>query len=98
MAEDPEYKVRPVDKEPEVVEAMVDEEIAKETPAVKPEPTSKKGFSPPSIPTDKIFKMVTDRKMMEQLWRDETWEPHLHLIKLLALVFILAIIISLLGL
>jgi hypothetical protein len=89
-----EYKVKQVENEVATVEAIVDEKVEAQT---QPAPTPKKGFSAPSIPTDKIFKMVTDRQMREQMWRDETMEPHVHMIKLLFLVLILAIIISVLG-
>ena len=90
-----EYKVKEVEKESTEVEAIVDEKVE---PQVAPAPTTKKGFSVPAIPTDKIFKVVSDRQMMEQMWKDETMEPHVHMIKLLVIVMILALIISLVGL
>jgi hypothetical protein len=91
-----EYKIKEVEKEETTpVEALVEEPAEASS---QPAPTVKKGFSAPSIPTDKIFKVVTDRQMMEQLWRDETMEPHVHMIKLLLMVAVLAFIITLLGL
>jgi hypothetical protein len=99
MAEDKEYSVRPVEKKVETVEAIVDEENTAESQAAsQPNAVSKKTFSTPAIPTDKIFKMVTDREMMKQAWKDETMEPHFHMVKLIILIIILAVIISLLGL
>jgi hypothetical protein len=97
MAEDKEYSVRPVEKKAETVEAIVDEEISADSPPT-PAPAPKKGFSTSAIPTDKIFKMVTDPNMMKQAWKDETMEPHFHMVKLIILIIILAVIISLLGL
>lgn len=90
-----EYKVKEVEKEQTDVEAKIDKKVE---PQAASAPTTKKGFSVPAIPTDKIFKVVTDRQMMEQMWRDETMEPHVHMIKLLVIVMILALIISLFGL
>ena len=89
-----EYKIKEVTEEATEVEAIVEESSEA---ATQPTPVAKKGFSVPSIPTDKIFKIVTDRQKMEQLWHDETMEPHIHMIKLLLLVAVLAVIITLLG-
>jgi hypothetical protein len=89
-----EYKVKEI-KEPEITVKEVVEEVP---PQASPQPTTKKGFSIPQIPAKKIFKVVSDRQMMEQMWKDETMEPHVHMIKLLVIVMILAVIISLLGL
>lgn len=50
------------------------------------------------IPTERIIKTMTNKDMMMQTLHDETMEPHVHLTILLLLVFVLAIIISLLGL
>jgi hypothetical protein len=90
-----EYKVKEI-KEPEITVKEVEEEGPPQAPPQQP--TTKKGFSVPSVPTDKIFKVVSDRQMMQQMWKDETMEPHVHMIKLLVIVIILALIISLLGL
>lgn len=90
-----EYKIKEVKEEVTPVEAIA-EEPAEAAP--QPAPTVKKGFSAPAIPTDKIFKIVTDRQMMEQMWRDETMEPHVHMIKLLLIIAVLAFIITMLGL
>lgn len=49
------------------------------------------------IPTDKIFKTMTNKDMMMQTFHDETMEPHIHIAILLMIVMVLAIIISLLG-
>ncbi len=90
-----EYKVKEI-KEPEItVKEVVDEGPP---PAPPQQPATKKGFHVPSVPTDKIFKVVSDRQMMQKMWKDETMEPHVHMIKLLVIVIILALIISLLGL
>ncbi len=105
MAEDKDYEVKAVDKKVETVEEIVDQKIIEEsrpsqqiverTPQTSQAP--RKGFSIPQIPTDKIFKTLTDREMMRQTLHDETMEPHVHLVILLFIVFILAIIIALLG-
>jgi hypothetical protein len=97
MAKEKDYEVKTVDKKPEVVEAIVDKEIGDKQPSVQSPRTTRKGFQVPQIPTDKIFKTLTDRELMRQTWKDETMEPHIHLIKLLLLVLVLAIIIGLLG-
>lgn len=89
-----EYKIKEVTEEATEVEPLVDEKVEAQT---QPAPAPKKGFSVPAIPTGKIFKVVTDRQKMEQLWHDETMEPHIHMIKLLLLVAVLAVIITLLG-
>ena len=89
-----EYKIKEVTEEVTEVEPLEVEPVEVQS---EPTPTPKKSFSVPTIPTDKIFKVVTDRKMMEQLWHDETMEPHVHMIKLLLLVAVLAVIITLLG-
>ena len=49
------------------------------------------------IPTEKIFKTMTNKDMMMQTLHDETMEPHVHIAILLLIVMVLAIIISLLG-
>ncbi len=100
MAEENHYVVREVDKRAESIEAIVDKKIEEEPqPQESPQSsqTPRKGFQIPQIPTDKIFKTLTDREMMRQTLNDETMEPHVHLIKLLFIVFVLAIIIGLLG-
>ena len=80
----------------------VDPEGRSEVIASVPQRPSGLGFLPdgrllPNIPTDKIFKTMTDKELMMQAWHDETLEPHIHLMKLLLIVFILAIIITLIG-
>ena len=100
MAEEKRYVVREVDKKAESIEAIVDKKIEEEPQpreSVQPSQTPRKGFQIPQIPTDKIFKTLTDREMMRQTLHDETLEPHVHLVILLFIVFILAIIIGLLG-
>jgi hypothetical protein len=89
-----EYKIKEVKEEVSDIETLVDEKVDAEP---QPAPAPKKGFSVPTIPTNKIFKVVTDRQKMEQLWHDETMEPHIHMLKLLLFVAILALIISALG-
>jgi hypothetical protein len=99
MAEDNDYEVKAVEKKAEAVEAIVDQKI-QEKPSKPLQPSqapTRKGFSIPQIPTDKIFKTLTDREMMRQTLHDETMEPHVHLVILLFIVFVLAIIIALLG-
>ncbi|UCG68058.1 MAG: hypothetical protein JSV09_09485 [Thermoplasmata archaeon] len=97
MAEEKDYEVKALEKKVEVVEAIVDKEIGDGQPSSQASQTTRKGFQVPQIPTDKIFKTLTDRELLRQTWHDETMEPHIHLIKLLLLVFVLAIIIGLLG-
>lgn len=97
MAKDKEYTIKPVEKEIETVEAIVDNEISAESATTSQPKSQKKFLQVPAIPTDKIFRTITDRKKMEEIWRDETMEPHIHMIKLIMLIIILAIIISLLG-
>jgi hypothetical protein len=89
-----EYKVKDI-KEPELTPDVIEDENV--VPQTAPAPTTKKGFSVPTIPTEKIFKVVSDRQMMGQMWKDETMEPHVHMIKLLVIVVILAVVISVLG-
>ncbi|UCE73668.1 MAG: hypothetical protein JSV56_11670 [Methanomassiliicoccales archaeon] len=101
MAEDKEQVVRPVVKNNEEIETKVDEKIIGKPEASpsesQPSQTPRKGFQVPKIPTDKIFKTLTDKEMMKQTLHDETMEPHVHMAILILIVFILAIIISLLG-
>jgi hypothetical protein len=107
MAEKNEYEVKAVNKKTETVEAIVDKKIGEESPpsqqpqvlgsAAQPSKMQRRGFQIPQIPTQKIFKTLTDREMMVQTLHDETMEPHVHLIILLFIVFILAIIIALIG-
>jgi hypothetical protein len=99
MAKDGEYEVSQAEKNTESIEAIVDQEISQNS-ATTPQPQSqpqKKSFGIPGIPTDKIFRTITDRQKMEEIWRDETMEPHVHMVKLIILIIILAIIISILG-
>lgn len=97
MANDEEYDVSQAEKKTESIDAVVDKEISTDS-AASPEPQpQKKSFGVPSIPTNKIFRTITDRQKMEEIWRDETMEPHIHMVKLIILIIILAIIISLLG-
>ena len=97
MAEDKEYVVRSVEKKAEAIEAIVDQKMQEESQPLQPSQPSRQKFQIPQIPTDKIFRTLTDREMMRQLLHDETMEPHVHMIKLLFIVFVLAIIIVLLG-
>ena len=100
MAEEKDYEVKAVDKKAESIEAIVDKRMPEEPQpqgSSQPSQTPRKGFQMPQIPTDKIFKTLTDREMMRQTLHDETMEPHVHLVILLFIVFILAIIIGLLG-
>jgi hypothetical protein len=97
MANDGEYEVTNGARNTESVKAIVDKEISSES-ATTPQPQpKKKSFGVPAIPTDKIFRTITDRQKMEEIWRDETMEPHIHMVKLIILIIILAIIISILG-
>jgi hypothetical protein len=98
MAEDEEYEVSQTDKKTESERAIVDQEISTDSESPSQPQPQKKSFGVPAIPTDKIFRTITDRQKMEEIWRDETMEPHIHMIKLIGLIIILAIIISLLGL
>ncbi len=98
MSEDKVYKVKEVHKETDDIEAIVDKKI-KEEPNVIPQASQpkKKGFQLPQIPTDKIFKTLTNKEALKQTLHDETLEPHVHLAILLFIIFIMAIVISLLG-
>ncbi len=98
MPDDKVYKVRTVEKGTDDIDTIVDKKIQEE-PEAKPQASQpkKKTFQLPQIPTDKIFKTLTDREAMRQTLHDETLEPHIHLAILLLLVFIMAIIISLIG-
>jgi hypothetical protein len=103
------FVVRPAQKdEPlETVEAQkvqetpptVQAEPVQQEPTVKPSPTTKplQRFKFSQIPTDRIIKTMTNKEMMKQTLKDETLEPHVHMVILLGIVFILAIIISLIG-
>ena len=99
MVEDNDYEVKAMEKKAEAVEAIVDQKIQEEPsqPLQPSQAPTRKGFSIPQIPTEKIFKTLTDREMMRQTLHDETMEPHVHLVILLFIVFVLAIIIALLG-
>ena len=101
MAEEEDYKIKTVERKVESVEAKIDQKIQETTPSQPQVPTtpraSKRGFPLPNIPADKIFKTITDKELMMQALHDETLEPHVHLVKLLLIVFILAIIITLIG-
>ena len=108
MAEDNEYEVKAAGKKAETVETIVDQKIKEgsqpsqqrsQVPgsASQPSKTQRRGFQLPQIPTDKIFKTLTDREMMRQTLHDETMEPHVHMMILLFIVFVLAIVIALLG-
>jgi hypothetical protein len=98
---DKKYIIRPVTKE-EPETSLENEGTSESTPAVQATPTTqqakpwqKNPFS--QIPTDKIFKTMTNKDMMKQTFQDETMEPHRHMVYLLTIVMIMAIIISLLG-
>jgi hypothetical protein len=102
MAEDTEYEVKAQEKKAETMEALIDEKIQGETPTPQQEPPVKqsktKGLFPiKQIPTDKVFKTLTNKDMMMQTLHDETMEPHVHLVILLVIIFFLAIIITLIG-
>ncbi|UCE38013.1 MAG: hypothetical protein JSW00_01875 [Thermoplasmata archaeon] len=101
MPEDEEYEVKAGEKKPEDVEEKIDKKI-EEMPKSEGEPSEptqkpRKVFQVPSVPTEKIFKTLTDKEMMKQALHDETLEPHVHLAILILIVFILAIIITLIG-
>ena len=102
MAQENEYEVKPVGKKAEDIEAIIDkkgleEEKQPSLPQEPKEPQPRKGFQIPKIPTDKIFKTITNKDMMMETLHDETMEPHVHMVILLLLVFVLAIIIALIG-
>lgn len=109
MAEEKDYEVKAVEKKAEAIEAIVDQKIQEDSQpmqrqseqtqqsASQPSQSRRQKFQIPQIPTDKIFKTLTNKEMMMQTLHDETMEPHVHLMILLFLVFILAIIIALLG-
>ena len=59
-----EYKVKEI-KEPEITVKEIEEEGPPQAPPQ--EPTTKKGFSVPAVPTNKICKVVSDRQMMQQM-------------------------------
>lgn len=98
MAKDEEYELSQTGGKTESIEVIADNEISTESATTSQPKSQKKFLQVPTIPADKIFRTITDRKKMEEIWRDETMEPHIHMIKLIMLIIILAIIISLLGL
>ncbi len=104
MAEEEDYEVKSVERKVQNIEAKIDQKIQEDVqsePLISTTPqssqTAKRGFPLPNIPTEKIFKTITDKELMMQAWHDETLEPHIHLMKLLLIVFVLAIIITLIG-
>jgi hypothetical protein len=97
MPDENEYEVKTKEEKSREIEEIVDKKIVEGPTPTEPAKTQKKGFSVPQIPTERIFKTLTDRETMRQTLHDETLEPHVHLAILLLIVFILAIIISLIG-
>ena len=105
MADEKEYKVRAVEEE-ESIEDAVDQKIQDKMPLSESQvsqtqppsqPRARRGLKMPQIPTERIFKTMTNKEMMMQTLHDETMEPHVHLIILLFIVFVLAIILALVG-
>jgi hypothetical protein len=90
---DKKYVMRPVVKEEP--KASSEEQGAPES---SQQPKTQKRMQLSQIPTDKIFKTLTNRDMMMETLHDETMEPHIHLTVLILIVIIMAIFISLLGL
>ncbi len=97
MPGEEEYEVKTRDEKTREIEDIVDRKVEEAPKPKEPIPTQKKIFSVPQIPTERIFKTLTDRDMMRQTLHDETLEPHIHLAILILIVFLLAIIISLIG-
>ena len=97
MPDENEYEVKTKEEKSKKIEDIVDKKIVEGPKPTEPAQTQKKRFSVPQIPTQRIFKTLTDRELMKQTLHDETLEPHIHLAILLLIVFILAIIITLIG-
>ena len=90
MEEKDDYEVKAVKEEEAPVEFQKTEKQATQ-------PAARRSFPIPQIPADKIFKTITDKEKMKEAFHDETLEPHIHLVILILIVFILAIIIALIG-
>ena len=97
MPDENEYEVKTKEVKSREIEEIVDKKIEEGPKPTEPAQTKKRGFSMPQIPTERIFKTLTDRETMRETLHDETLEPHVHLAILLLIVFILAIIITLIG-
>lgn len=104
MAEDTDYELKVREKKAEKIETIIDNKIQEEPPSspqqeppLKRSKAQRKLLQIPQIPTDKVFKTITNKDMMMQTLHDETLEPHVHLVFLLLIVFFLAIIITLIG-
>jgi hypothetical protein len=97
MPDEKEYEVKTKDEKSKEIDAIIDRKLEEAPEPAEPAQTQKKAFTVPQIPTERIFKTLTDRETMRETLHDETLEPHVHLVILLLIVFILAIIISLIG-
>lgn len=97
MPDENEYEVKTKEVKSREIEEIVDKKIEEGPKPKEQAQTQKRAFSVPQIPTKRIFKTLTDRDTMRETLHDETLEPHVHLVILLLIVFILAIIISLIG-
>ncbi len=96
MEEKDDYEVKAVEEEGD--DSVDFQKAQKEIPpSQSPKPAARRSFPIPKIPADKIFKTITNKEKMMETLHDETLEPHVHLVIILLIVFVLAIIIALIG-